>query len=238
MGISEQPIFKKIIDHINAGIESGAYKHGKAIPSEPELCKQFDTTRMTVRRAIDALVNEGKLFRIQGKGTFVSPFELDKTYQKQGFTSNMLSLGMQPSSRVLCASPCGANAEVQEGLRLEADEPLFCLKRIRQANEEPIAIERVWLSLTRFPRLPEFDFSQESLYEVLHREFGLDLTNSYSKQRINAVTITGEDAELLFNAKRGVALHIRNIDYDKAHRPFAMSDAYYHGTKYTLDIVI
>ncbi len=233
-----QPIFRQIIERINAGIESGEFARGTAIPSEPELCRQFSTTRMTVRRAIDALVGEGKLFRVQGKGTFVSHFELDKTYQKQGFTSNMLSLGVQPSSAVLLAQECEGDDEVRRSLEMAPDDPLFCLKRVRMANDAPIAIERVWISLKRFPRLPEFDFSQRSLYEVLHQEFGLDLAQSYSRQRVNALSVSGEDATALFHAKRGVALRIRNVDYDKAHRPFIMADTLYHSGKYTLDIVI
>ena len=235
---NDHPIFRQIIERINAGIESGEYAHGDVIPSEPELCRQFDTTRMTVRRAIDALVNEGKLYRVQGKGTFVSQFELDKTYQKQGFSSNMRSLGLHPSSKVLFSGECVAPKEVLAHLEMEADEPIFCLIRIRMADMEPIAVEYIWLSLKRFPRLPEFDFSTESLYEVLHREYGVDLINGYSKQRVNATTITGENAETLFSAKKGVALRIRNVDYDKAHRPFAATDALYHGGKYTLDFVI
>lgn len=238
MKSNEHPIFRQIIERINAGIESGEFARGDVIPSEPELCRQFDTTRMTVRRAIDALVNDGKLYRVQGKGTFVSQFELDKTYQKQGFTSNMLSLGLHPSSTVLYAGECEAPEVIRNHLELEPTEPMFCLTRIRMADLEPIAIERIWLSLKRFPRLPEFDFSKESLYDVLHREFSLDLMNGYSKQRINAVTVTGEDAQALFGAKKGVALRIRNVDYDKTHRPFAATDAVYHGTRYTLDIVI
>ena len=233
-----QPIFRQIIERINAGIDSGEFARGDAIPSEPELCRQFSTTRMTVRRAIDALVNEGKLFRVQGKGTFVSQFELDKTYQKQGFTSNMLSLGVHPSSAVMCAGQCEAGREVRESLEMGDDEPVFCLKRLRLADDSPIAIERVWISLKRFPRLTEFDFSTQSLYEVLHVEFGLDLNNSYSRQRVNAVSVSGEDAQALFEAKSGVALRIRNVDYDKSHRPFAMADTLYHGAKYTLDVVI
>ena len=199
---NEQPIFRQIIERINAGIDSGEFARGDAIPSEPELCRQFSTTRMTVRRAIDALVNEGKLFRVQGKGTFVSHFELDKTYQKQGFTSNMLSLGVHPSSEVILAGECEADEGVRSSLEMSAEEPIFCLKRIRMADDSPIAIERVWISLKRFPRLPEFDFSQSSLYEVLHQEFGLDLSNGYSRQRINAVSVSGEDAEALFHAKK------------------------------------
>ena len=235
---TEQPIFRQIIERINTGIDSGEFARGDAIPSEPELCRQFSTTRMTVRRAIDALVSEGKLFRVQGKGTFVSHFELDKTYQKQGFTSNMLSLGVHPSSEVILAEECEADEEVRASLEMGKDEPIFCLKRIRLADNAPIAIERVWISLKRFPRLPEFNFSVRSLYDVLHREFGVDLTSSYSKQRISAVTVTGEDALELFGAKKGVALRVRNVDYDKAQRAFAASDVLYHGARYTQDILI
>ena len=207
---NEQPIFRQIIDKINAGIDSGVYNSGDAIPSEPELCRMFDTTRMTVRRAIDALVNEGKLFRLQGKGTYVSQLELNKTYQKHGFSSNMISLGMKPSSRVLYAGECEVDPMIRKHLELEVDEPVFCLRRIRYANMEPIAIERIWISLRRFPDLPKHDFSNESLYDVLHREYNVE--TEYSKQRISAVTVDGDDANLLFNAKKGVALRLRNVD--------------------------
>ena len=238
MKSNEQPIFRKIIERINTGIENGEYARGSAIPSEPELCRQFSTTRMTVRRAIDALVNEGKLFRVQGKGTFVSQLDLDKTYQKQGFTSNMLSLGVHPSSYVLLAGACGAKHGACQRLAVAPHAPVFCLQRIRMADDSPIAIERDWISLTRFPRLTEFDFSKRSLYEVLHEEYGLDLTSSYSRQRINAVSVSGTDAETLFQAKRGVALRIRNVAYDETHRPFAMAATRYHGGKYSMDVVI
>ncbi|MCE5189812.1 MAG: GntR family transcriptional regulator [Eubacteriales bacterium] len=236
MNTNEQPIFRQIIDRINSGIESGIYTRGEAIPSEPELCRLFDTTRMTVRRAIDALVNEGKLFRVQGKGTFVSHLELNKTYQKHGFSSNMLSLGMRPSSRVLYIGECAADNMIRSHLELEPDEPVFCLKRIRLADQEPIAIERVWISLKRFPLLTQYDFSQESLYDVLRREYGVK--TEYSKQQINAITLEGEDAQLLFHAKKGVALRIRSVDYGKGLKPIAASHSVYSGAKYTLDILI
>ncbi len=238
MNENEKPIFRQIIERINAGIDSGEFGRGEAIPSEPDLSRQFQTTRMTVRRAIDTLVSEGKLFRVQGKGTFVSQFQLNRTYQKLGLTSNMLSHGLHPSSKVLFAGERETPPQIRAHLEVEPDEPLFYLKRIRLADLEPIALESTWLSLRRFKRLPEFDFEQEALYDVLNREFGLDLANSYSQRRINAMTISGEDALSLFGKKRGVALRIRSVDYDKAHRPFAASEIYYHSAKYTLEFVV
>jgi len=115
-------------------------------------------------------------------------------------------------------------------------EPLFCLKRIRMADLEPIAIERVWISLKRFPKLPDYDYSETSLYEVLRVEYGLEA--GYSRQKLNAVMVEGEDAQILFGAKKGVAMRMRNVDYDKNLRPIAAADSIYHGTKYTFDIVI
>ena len=64
MKTSETPIYKQILASISEGIESGKYPRGAAIPSEPELCRAFDTTRMTVRRAIDALVGIDNVTRI------------------------------------------------------------------------------------------------------------------------------------------------------------------------------
>ncbi|MEZ4508813.1 MAG: GntR family transcriptional regulator [Eubacteriales bacterium] len=238
MSENDKPIFRQIIEHINAGIDSGTYSRGQAIPSEPELSKQFHTTRMTVRRAIDALESQGILYRVQGKGTFVSQFELNRTTQKQGFTNQMLALGLQPSSKVLFMGEGFAAREIREHLEIEPDEPVFLLKRVRLADHDPIAIETVWLSLHRFPRVPEFDFEKESLYEVLHREFSLNLINGYSKRRINAVTVTGDDAIALFGKKKGVALRIRSIDYDRAHRPFAALETIYHSEKYTVDFLV
>ena len=232
----EQPLFRRIITSINEGIESGAYARGTAIPSEPELSRAFGTTRMTVRRAIDALVSEGKLYRVQGKGTFVSHIELEKTYLMQGFTSNILSLGMHPSSRVLASGTCHPGDDVRRDLELAEDEPVFCLKRVRMADFEPIAVERVWLSSKRFPLVAEFDYSETSLYEVLRKEY--DLEPAYSRQRLNAVLAEGDDAQILFGAKKGVALRMRNVDYDKSMHPIAAADAVYHGAKYTFDAII
>lgn len=233
---TEQPLFRRIIESINAGIKSGAYARGAAIPSEPELSRAFGTTRMTVRRAIDALVNEGKLYRIQGKGTFVSHIEREKTYRMQGFTSNMLSLGLRPSSRVLSAGVCTPEEEIAQDLELEEGERVLCLKRVRLADFEPVAIERIWISLQRFPLLEGLDYAETSLYEALRREY--DLEPAYSRQRLNAILAEGEDAKILFGAKKGVALRMRNLDYDRNMRPIAAADALYHGAKYTFDAII
>ena len=92
-------------------------------------------------------------------------------------------------------------------------------------------------TLTGLPKEPPPGLGRRKLSDICE-EYGLDLASSYSRQRINAVSVSGPDAETLFQTKRGVALRIRNVDYDKTHRPFAMADTLYHGGKYTMDVVI
>ena len=81
-----------------------------------------------------------------------------------------------------------------------------------------------------------FAADPERFERFSRRQDGLLL--DFSKQRINAVTIEGEDAQLLFGQKKGVALRIRNVDYGSAIKPIAASDSYYHGSRYPMDIVI
>ncbi len=232
----KRPIFKQIQNEIMGHIADGRYRRGGMIPSEPEYCRMFHTTRMTVRRAIDELVQQGELYRVNGKGTFVSHIDLQKTYQRQGFSQNMRALGIRPTSRMLLSEERTAPRKVLEELRLPEDERMLYLERLRMADYAPVAIERVWLSLTRFPKLAEYDFSVHSLYEMLRSEYGLEA--GYSHQKLNAVAVTGGDAKLLFGKNSGIALSMHGVDYDHIQRPIAVTDALYHGRNYTLDIMI
>ena len=233
---NKAPLFAEIAAMIRANIDSGVYQKGSAIPSEPALAKLFNTTRMTVRRAIDELVGKGLLYRVQGSGTFVSHLDLQKSYQNHGFTGNMLSLGVQPSSRVLTFTECDPPAHVAKSLLLAKNERVFYLKRIRLADLEPIAVEQVWLSAARFARLAGRDFSRCSLYNTLREEYALEA--GYSHQKLNARHVEGEVAEILFGQAGGIALHVRSVDYDHSLTPITANDSFYHGEKYTLDVII
>lgn len=232
----DAPLFRVIASFIRRGIQDGEYPSGGPVPSETELCAMFDTSRMTARRAIDELVTEGLLYRVQGSGTYVSHIELKKIYRTHGFTHNMQALGVTPSSRILVFEVAEPDGDCVQALQLGADEKIILLKRLRLADLEPMAVETVRISYQKFQKLYGRDFTSASLYDALRDEYGLEA--GYSRQRINAHTLTGADAVLLFGRKSGVALHVRNIDYDKNQIPIAYADSYYHGTKYTLDVII
>ena len=230
------PLFQEIENSVLKNIENGVFAKGTAIPSEPELAREFGTTRMTVRRAIDELVAKGMLYRVQGKGTFVSHLDLQKMYRNHGFTNNMQSLGYEPASVVLDFSLCRPPPEVAESLQLSAGENVFYLRRIRMADFEAVAVEQVWFSEMRFPKLADYNFEENSLYDVLRSEYNLEA--GYSHQKINTAEISGEVAEILFSQKSGTALHIQSVDYDHTLQPITVNSSYYHGRKYTLEVII
>ena len=230
------PIYQQIIDYIKEYIEKGIYQKGNIIPSEQEFCKQFNTSRMTVRRAINELVNDGFLYRVQGRGTFVSHYVFKKSLEMVGFSSYMEKMGIKPSSKVLSFELIKPEAWLAEELKILPSDNVFFLSRVRMADLEPIAIENVYLPEKRFPGLDQYSFEEISLYDTLRTQYKAEIFLRHEK--MNAVVVKGENANILFSKDQGVVLHTWGLDFDSNMNPIAYADAIYHGTKYTFDAVI
>ncbi len=191
---------------------------------------------MTVRKAIDELVSIGWLYRIQGKGSFVSSLEINKSYGVVGFTENMIQQGYLPSNKVLrfeITQP--DNDELIKALKLFPKDDVYIIKRLRLVDEEPLALETVFLLVKAFPGLLKYDFEKESLYEVLKNKYNAQPI--FSRQKLNAVTVDGEEARILFAKKSGVALKMRNTTYGVDMKPIEFAESIYHG-KYTFNFVL
>lgn len=229
------PIYQQIIAYIKEYIENGIYQKGNIIPSEHELCEQFNTSRMTVRRAIDELVNEGFLYRVQGRGTFVSHAVFRKSLEVLGFSNHMIQLGYQPSSKVLVFETKNPEVFIAEKLKILPTDKVYYLSRLRMADLEPIAIESVFLPVKKFPGLDAFSFEENSLYEILKTHYKTEMLLKHEK--LNAVVVEGEKAKILFSKEFGVGMRMRGLDYDSNMNPIAYADSIYHGTKYTFDVI-
>lgn len=233
---SNVPIYQQIVQYIMDCITNNTYQKGAVIPSEQELCRKFDTSRMTVRKAIDELVKEGWLYRVKGRGAFVSHFELQKTYTLHGFTQNMTQLGFKPSSKVLDFKIIKPDHEIAEILNLLPTDNVYYLKRLRLVDQEPVAVEKAFLAEKRFPGLIDYSFEENSLYDVLKNTYETEA--AFAQQKLNAIMVEGEVAKILFHKSKGVALHMRSVDFTKNMSPFIHADSLYHGTKYTFNVLL
>ncbi|HEV2656765.1 MAG TPA: GntR family transcriptional regulator [Ktedonobacteraceae bacterium] len=229
---SPVPRYYQLREIMREHVRSGEWKPNDLIPSERELSEQYGISRMTTRQAITDLVNEGLFYREQGKGTFVSNRKItQQLLHLTSFTEDIRARGQRPSAKVLTTEMCAADEEIAEKLRIEVGAPTFCLRRLRLADGQPLAIERSQISFKGCERLLEEDLEQQSLYRVLEAKFGLTLMEA--DQELEAGLANREEAQLLKVAVNSAVLYIRRITYTERNQPLEYASSVYCGNKYT-----
>lgn len=152
--MQERSLYKTIRDDLLRAIENGSLQPDQALPSERELCQRYGTSRMTVRHAVTELESLGSVYRMQGKGTFVSGRKLiQPLMQVSGFTEDMAKRGKKASSQILFAGEKKADAAIARGLRIAPGEPYILIRRLRLADGVPMAIENTALNASLYAAL-------------------------------------------------------------------------------------
>ena len=166
------------------------------IPSERELMEMYQVSRITVRKAVDELVNEGYLYKIQGKGTYVKTDERSSNlFAITSCTEDVVRMGMKPTKKVMVAELVYANAKRAKALEITQEERVFMLGRILFADQEPLNYTVTFLPEKLFPGIDRHSFDRESLYQVLQEEYGVRLTKA--RRTIEAILARDEVAEYL-----------------------------------------
>lgn len=162
-----------------------------AIPSERELMTTFDVSRATVRRAIEALIADGLLHRVHGKGTFVARPRLESQLHLASFSQDMRRRGLEPSTRMLAIELATPPAEVASWF---GEDRIWRVDRLRLADGQPLALEHSWYSGALLPGLDAHDLGG-SLYAILTDEY--DVAIDSAEQTVWGESATGRTAELL-----------------------------------------
>jgi GntR family transcriptional regulator len=165
------------------------------VPSERELAARYGLSRMTARQAVEHLVSEGRLYRVQGKGTFVSRPKIDIPLRLTSFTEDMRARGMTPGSRDLGRRLIPATAAVARELSVEGGAPVYAIERLRTADGVPMALERSHIPAHLAPDLMDRTLEGASLYEILADVYGVVLDRG--DQVIEAGIADSGDAGLL-----------------------------------------
>jgi GntR family transcriptional regulator len=209
-----------------------ALKPGDPLPSERELADRYDVARMTARAEITALAAEGRVARVQGRGTFVAEARVAQAAALSSFTEDMKARGLTPGSRVLGQGAEPADDLVARRLGLAPGTPVVRVRRVRTADGEPMALEEAFLPAARFGALAEDDLEGASLFDVLETRFGARFP--VADQQVVAVEIVGEDANLLRVApgRAGLKFHTTLLDQDDA--PLAYAWSLFRGDRYEI----
>jgi GntR family transcriptional regulator len=170
----------------------GGAEAGTPAPSERELVQLFGVARMTVRQALDALVAEGLLERIPGRGTFVADHRLDQVPRLTGFGEEMRRRGMRPGSRTLLARLESAGPGVARALEIEVGDSVVHWQRLRTADDAPMCVEDAYLATALVPGLLEG--LPESLYADLEAR---NLAPTWGEDSVDAGLAQQPEAQLL-----------------------------------------
>ncbi|MBD3689697.1 GntR family transcriptional regulator [Nanchangia anserum] len=206
---------------------------GDRIPSERALCQRFGVSRMTVRQAVDVLVNEGVLVRQQGRGTFVAQQKLDLQLRITSFGQEMRMRGMVPSTKLLETDEAVPPTHIAQALALSEDAKTYYVRRLRYADDVPMCVEESWLPHALLPGF--FDPAPpDSLYGDLQvRGF----RPTWGEDTIESVNLDRAQAALL-DVEVGAASIVVTRRTFAEDVPVEFAVSYYRGDRYKLWVPI
>jgi GntR family transcriptional regulator len=232
-GLNEQnraPLYQQLQRALRDAIEDNRLAADEALPPERELAEEFGISRITVRKALDALVGEGMLTRRQGAGTFVTArgeTRVEKSFSKlSSFSEDMISRGRRPESVWLSRSSGTVTPEEALTLGLSPGSVVYRFNRIRYADGEPMALE--YSTVPGFCLASEMSVG-ESLYEALDQH---SARPARALQRLRAILFTGERAKLMGIEDGAPGLLIERRGFLKDGRPVEVTKSYYRGDAY------
>ncbi|MEA2528813.1 MAG: GntR family transcriptional regulator, N-acetylglucosamine utilization regulator [Thermomicrobiales bacterium] len=225
------PRYYQLKEIIRERIRSSEWSPGSLIPSERELCERYGISRMTARQSITELVNEGLLYREQGKGTYVGrPKIAQQLLRLTGFTEDMRAREQRPGAKVLTAEMWPADEATAERLRIKVGQPVYRLRRLRLADSEPLAVETSCISFMGCERLLEKDLERDSLYGLL--EIVYDMPPMEAEQELEADLARDEEAGLLEVEVGSPILRTRRVTATRRNQPIEYATSIYRGDKY------
>ena len=173
---------------------------GQPIPAERQLAVDLAVSRLTVRAALDELVRDGYLDRRHGSGTYVTEPKIAQPLTLTSFSDDMRRRGMTPGSRTVELTTTSAGARLAHRLEVSPEARLVRVKRLRLADEKPMAMEVLHVPEVLVPGLTKQDFEDHSFYELLRERYGITIASG--TQSIEPTVTNEEESEVL-----GVPLH-------------------------------
>ncbi|MCM3731137.1 GntR family transcriptional regulator [Fictibacillus nanhaiensis] len=226
---SPLPLYYQIEEAIKQKIDKGEWESGSMISSEREFAEKYEVSRMTVRQAINNLVNDGYLTRRKGKGTFVSGKKIEqKLLGLTSFTEDMKARGYKPASKLVSFQTIKANHQLAKALEILQNEEVYEIKRVRLANEVPMAIETTVVPV-KLIDLKEIHIKEGSLYsQVENAGYYIDFAN----QSLEASIAREAESEILEIAKGAPVLLIQRQTYLTTGKPLEVVHSVYRGDRY------
>jgi GntR family transcriptional regulator len=226
--LSPVPLYAQIKDILRSRILDGSYQPHQQMPSESEMIASFNVSRITVRQALNDLQNEGLIFRIHGKGTFVSkPKAFQDLGRLQGFGEAMRQMGYETFSRVLSVKTVTPSPQVAEKLQLPKRARVTELQRVRFLNREPISLDVTYVPTAIGQRLAKEDLAARDVFVILENDYGIAL--GHAELQIGSTLADDVLATQLKVEEGSPVLFIERTTHTADGTPIDYEHLYYRG---------
>lgn len=227
------PLYVQLTEILRGKIEQGDWKPERRIPSENELHRTYGISRMTARQVLAQLVNEGLLYRVQGKGTFVAPEKIStRSLAYKGIREQLEQMGYATATKLLSIEVAEPDQRVRRHLDLPGGARAYAIRRLRFADDEPISLHTSYIPETVAPGLDEHDTVNQQLCVVLEDSFGLRM--DHVTETLETTFASKQEAELLGVSRAAPLLLLQQQITNRAGTRFEYSKVVFRGDKIRL----
>lgn len=210
--LSKTPLYVQLMDVLINKIENYMEENDQ-LDSEREICGKYELSRTTVRQALDELEKEKYIYKVHGKGNFVSSRRMEQELLKvYSFTDETRKLGKKPSSKLLNFEIAEANDKVSRKLKLQDNELVYKISRIRLADDIPMIYEVTYLPYEKFLGMTKEMIIESPMYEVFKNKFNTNITSA--EESIECILINKLEGIYLDISQGQPGLKIGRITYE------------------------
>ena len=225
------PRYYQLKEILERRLQSGEFQPGDQFPTDENLCSEYGLSRGTVRRAVDMLVEEGRLCREQGRGTFVTtPPLIPMFFRLASFDEEMRQRGRVPGTKLLHLKVLPASDQIAADLLLEPGEEVIEIARLRLADGQPMAYERRYLAYKMCPDLIHEDLENQSIHSLLIDKYGIPLIRA--RHVIEAHPLSEQEVELLQAPPGSAGFFVSRVTYTLQDQPVTLYQIIYRGDAY------
>ncbi|MBN2679953.1 MAG: GntR family transcriptional regulator [Acidithiobacillaceae bacterium] len=230
------PLYMQLKEQIRSNILDGTYQPHSQMPSESEMANNYKVSRTTVRLALRDLQAEGLIFKIAGKGSFVSkPKANQDLFKLKGFGEAMNEKGYETFSTFLGSKERVENKIVKKKLKCENIDVME-IRRLRYLNREPISVDVTYIPCSIGRKLINEDLATQDIFLLLENKYGIKL----GKADIQLESILSDEkiSRLLKVEAGSPILKMERLTYTSQNVPIDYEYIYYRGDslKYTISL--
>lgn len=237
VSVLPMPLFQQVKESIRRKILDGTYAPHQKLPSERQMIESFSVSRITIRQALSQLQRDGLIFKINGKGTFVSvPKAQFDVSTLKGFGESAASIGQEAFSRLISITRETPKNNVASCLGLANGAQVTRIQRLRYLNREPLAFDITYAPNNVSDGFRNADLEQRDLFDVIENDCGISIASA--RVNLESMLCDGELASHLNMEPGDALLHIERTILSGSGEPLLYENLFYRGDRFRFGMEI